>query len=288
LPRGTESVTVLSSRIDEGYLETLGIPLLQGRNISPADTSSSPRVALVTQAMATKYWPRQSPIGKRFRLIDANGQPWVEVVGVTADSKYNWIGEGPTSWIYFPQRQDQGLRSTLIVAAAGNAAALAEPVRNIIRDIDSNMPIAGMRTMEDFYYGNAIATVELLTRVTGGMGLMGLVLAIVGLYGLVAYAVARRTREIGIRMAVGAKPSTVLRSVLQQGLVLAAWGIAFGIIGCIAAVGLLRAAFPNTGVIDVTSYELVVSTVIAVTLLASFVPARRAARIDPLRALRTE
>ncbi|HEY1306442.1 MAG TPA: ABC transporter permease [Vicinamibacterales bacterium] len=288
LPRGTVSITVLSSRIDEGYLDTLGIRLLQGRNVGAADVATSPRIALVNQAMAMRYWPGQSPIGKRVRLMDRDGQPWAEVVGVTADSKYNWIGEAPTSWIYFAQRQDQGFRSTLIVGAAGSAASLAAPIRDSIRDIDPNMPIAGMRTMEDFYYGNATAVVSTLTRVTGGMGLMGLMLAIVGLYGLVAYAVARRTREIGIRMAIGAKPSIVLQSVLRQGFVLAAWGIGFGVIGCIAAGGLLRAAFPNTGRIDATTYALVVSTLVIVMLLASYVPARRAARIDPLRALRAD
>jgi len=288
LPQSTESLTVLSARIDEGYLDTMAIPIVRGRDIRTSDTADVPRVVLVNQAMATRYWPGQDPIGRRIRLANREGQPWAEVVGVTSDSKYNWIGEGPTPWMYMSQWQDPGARSTLVVASTGEAAALAAPLREIVREFDSNMPISGMRTMEDFYYGNAVGIVTALLRITGSMGLMGVALAVVGLYGLVAYAVARRTREIGIRMAVGAQSASVLRMVLRHGLVLAAWGVAFGVVGCVAAGGLLRAAFPNTGGIDLGTYLVVVPLLVGVMLLASYIPARRAARIDPLVALRQE
>jgi ABC-type antimicrobial peptide transport system permease subunit len=148
------------------------------------------------------------------------------------------------------------------------------------------MPIAGLRTIEEFYYGNAVGIVLTLVRIVGLMGVLGLALAMIGLYGLVAYAVARRTREIGIRIAVGAKPSIVLRSVLGHGVLLAGSGTALGVVGCVAASGLLRGLFPNGGGIDIATYVLVVPALLAVTLLASYIPARRAARIDPLQALR--
>jgi predicted permease len=288
LPRDNTSLTILASRIDEGYLATMAIPLVMGRGFAPSDTTDTPRVILINQAMADRYWPRQNPIGKRVRLMDRQNQPWAEVVGVTADNKYNWIGEGPTPWMYLPQRQEGGARSTLLVASTGDAAALAGPVRDIVKDLDPNMPISSVRTMEEFYYGNATSIVTTLTGVTGTMGLMGLSLALVGLYGLVAYAAARRTREIGIRMAVGAPSGSVLRMVLGHGLALATAGVVLGVIGSVAVGGIIRSVFPNAGVIDLTTYALVVPVLVVITLLAALIPARRAARIDPLVALRQE
>jgi len=288
LPRDTNSLTILSARIDEGYLATMAIPLVMGRGFVPSDTTDTPRVVLINRAMAARFWPEQNPIGKRVRLMDRENDPWAEVVGVTADNKYNWIGEGPTPWLYLPQRQDVGSRSTIVVASTGDAAALAGPVREIVKDLDPNMPISGMRTIEEFYYGNASGIVYALTTVVGTMGLLGLSLALVGLYGLVAYAAARRTREIGIRMAIGAPSRSVLRMVLRHGLALAAAGVVLGVIGSIAAGGIIRSVFPNAGMIDLTTYVLVVPVLVAITLLAAWVPARRAARIDPLVALRQE
>jgi len=288
MPRGIESISVLASRIDEGYLATLGIQVRRGRGVDITDTTETRLVVVINQAMATRYWPGQDALGKRVRLITRPGQPWAEIVGVTADNKFNWIGEAPTPWLYVPQRQDSGKRSTLVVASAGASASIATAIRDVIRDLDPNMPISGLRTIEEFYYGNAIGIVMVLVRVVGAMGMLGLALAMIGLYGLVAYAVARRTREIGIRMAVGAKPAVVLRDVLRHGFLLAGSGMVLGAAGCVAAAGFLRGVFPNTGGIDVTTFMLVVPLLVAVTLLASYVPARRAARIDPLRALRME
>jgi putative ABC transport system permease protein len=288
LPRGTESLTILSARIDEGYLGTMAIPILEGRGIQANDTANTPRVVVINQTMAERYWPGQDSIGKRIRLIDQAGQPWAEVVGVTADTKNNWIGEAPTPWMYLAQRQGPGMRGTLLVASTGDAVSLAPSLRDIVRNIDPNMPITGMRTMEEFYAGNATSIVRALTGVTGTMGLLGLLLALIGLYGLVAYAAARRTREIGIRMAVGAQSGSVLRMVLRHGFWLAAAGVVLGVVGSVAVGGLLRGVFPSAGTIDLATYVLVVPLLVAVTLLAAYIPARRAARIDPLVALRQE
>jgi predicted permease len=288
LPPDTENVIVLSSRIDEGYLGTMSIPLTAGRGIQAGDTASTPRVVLVNEAMAARYWPGQSAIGKRVRLANREGQPWAEVVGVTANNKSNWIGEGPTPWLYVAQRQDLGSRSTLVLATNGGAAALAPPLRTIVQEIDPNMPISSVRTMEEFYYGNATGIVSTLTTTTGAMGLMGLLLALVGLYGLVAYAAARRTREIGIRMAVGAQSRSVLRMVMRHGAVVSLSGVALGVLGSVAVGGTLRAVFPGADTIDVATYLLVVPLLFAITLAAAAIPARRASRIDPLAALRQD
>jgi predicted permease len=288
LPPGTNSVSVLSSRIDEGYLPTMQIQLVRGRGVESIDSEDAPRVAVINQAMATRYWPGQDAIGKRMRLVSRSDQPWAEVVGVTADSKSNFIGEAPVPWMYLAQQQDLGVRTTLVVASDSESAALASPLRSVVGELDPDMPISGVRTMEEFYRGNATGIVTALVLITASMGLLGLTLAMVGLYGLVAYLVARQTREIGIRMAVGAQSGTVLRMVLRRGFWRAAWGAVLGVAGCLAAGPLLRAVFPTVGSIDLKTYVAVVAILSAVTLLATYVPARRAARIDPLLALRQD
>jgi predicted permease len=288
MPQGAESLVVLSARIDEGYLDTMAIPVVQGRGIRSSDTADSPRVALVNRAMAERYWPGQDPIGRRIRLADSEGQPWAEVVGVTADNKNNFIGEGPTPWMYVAHAQDPGSRNTLLLATTGDSATVASFLRTAVREIDPNMPISGVRTIEEFYYGNATGIVNALVSVVGSIGLLGLGLALVGLYGVVASAVAQRTREIGVRMAVGARPGSVLHMVLRHGFALSALGVAIGVIGSIATGGLIGGVFPNTTGIDLTSYLLVVPLLVAITLAAAYIPARRAARIDPLVALRQE
>lgn len=287
-PTGTDSVVVQSSRIDEGFLTTMSIPIVRGRGIDVTDTEDAPHVVLVNETMASRYWPGQDPVGKRVRLLGRDGQPWAEIVGVTADGKYNYISESPIPWMYLPQQQDQGARSTLLVATSGDSAPLASPLRAVVREIAPAMPVSGVRTMEEFYRGNATGIVMALVGITASMGLLGLTLAMIGLYGLVAYVVARQTREIGIRMAIGAQRGSVLRMVLQRGLWRAAWGAAFGIGGCLAVTRLLKAVFPTVGSIDVGTYATVIATLAAVTLIASFIPARRAAHIDPLRALRQD
>jgi putative ABC transport system permease protein len=165
------------------------------------------------------------------------------------------------------------------------------PLREIVRGLDVNQPIYNVRTMEEFYRMRAVSIFNVLVGIVAAMGVMGLGLAIVGLYGLVAYAATRRTREIGIRMAIGASRTTVLRMMLRQGAVLAGIGLVIGLAGSVAAGRLLAAAFPNNGGNDQADYMallLVIPVVLAVTFLATFMPARRAARVNPMTALRYE
>jgi len=286
-PPGTESTTVQAARIDEGYLDTIGIPIVSGRAFQPTDTPDMPRVVIVNRTLAARYWPRQNPIGKRVRVGGPNA-PWSEIVGVASDSKYFWIAEAPTAFLYLPRLQDAGLRSTLLVATSGDSAAIAAPLREIVREIDSNLPISSIRTMEAFYERSAVNGIVGLVRIVSGMGLLGLGLAMVGLYGLVAYVAARRTREIGIRIAVGADPASVLRMVLRHGLMLAMGGTVVGVVGSTATSGLLRATFPSTQGMDVVTYVFVVPALVVVVMVAAYIPARRASRIDPLVALRTD
>jgi predicted permease len=287
LPPGTDTITVSSTRIDEGYLETIGIPLVSGRTFRETDTMDLPLVIVVNQALAARYWPGQDAIGKRIRLQGATG-PWSQIIGVAADSKYNWIGEAATPFIYLSRRQNGMPRGTLIVATTGASTTLVTEMRQVLRELDPNLPTSPVRTMEEFYQGSAVNSVAGAIRMVGWMGAMGLSLALVGLYSLMAYAVARRTREFGVRMAIGAPPRSVQGLVLRHGGWLVLTGVLLGVTGSVAVGGLLRGILPSTGGVDLVPYFLVVPTLAAVTLAAAYIPARRAARIDPLVALRQE
>lgn len=285
LPKNVDRVQVLASRVDEGYFDLMRVRLVAGRGFLASDSASAPGVAIVNQTMAAKYWPGQQAIGKRVRLGDGT---WRQIVGVAADTKYNSITEAPLDFLYLAARQDPAIRTTLLVGAADGSAALAAPVRAAVRTLDRDVAITGVWTVEEFYRGNATGLSRYLTGIVGGMGLVGLGLAMVGLYGLVAYTVSRRTREIGIRMAVGAQPASVLAMVMRHGAVLVGAGAVLGLSLTAGLTGLLRGMFPSTAGVDVGVYALVVPLLLAVTLVAAFVPALRAARIDPLSALRQE
>jgi predicted permease len=287
-PRGKEYATTLASKIDEHYLDTLGIPLVKGRNFTRQDDAGAPRVAIVNEHLAQHYWPNQDAIGKRFRSKDGD-DTWIQIVGVAKTGKYLFIAEPPSDFVYLPYRQSKPQEMTLVARSAGDSASLAAPLREVVRRLDVNMPIFNARTMEALYAMRATRIIDVLIETVGGMGIMGLALSIVGLYGLVAYGASRRTREIGIRMAIGATGPTVLRMVLRQGMVLSVVGLGLGIAGSVGAGAALRSAFPTgNDQRDPIALLLVIPIVLAVTMLAAYVPARRAARINPTEALRYE
>jgi predicted permease len=286
-PPGKDSATVFMSRVDERYFAVMGIPLLGGRNFTVNDNANAPKVAIVNEQFARRYWPNQDPIGKRLRTLDQ--QEAIEVVGLAKMSKYIFIAESPTEFVYFPYRQKTQPRMAIVAHAAADPGSLAGPLREAVHRLDANMPIFNVRTMEALYRMRATSIFNVLISTVASLGLMGLGLAIVGLYGLVAYAVSRRTREIGIRMAIGATAPNVLRMVLGQGVALALSGLVLGLAASVGAGGLLSAAFPTgDDRRDFVSLALVAPVVLVVTLLATYIPARRAARVNPVEALRYE
>jgi hypothetical protein len=248
-------------------------------------------VAVVNEQLARTYWPGEDPVGKRFRLNNPVG-PWVEVVGVAKTAKYTFLAEPPRSFVYLPYTQLPQRRMVLLAAALGDPASLAAPLRDVVRGLDASQPISNVRTIEEIYRMRTITILNVIIGLVAAMGMMGLGLAIVGLYGLVAYAAGRRTKEIGIRMAIGADRAIVLRMVLREGLVLASAGLAVGLLASVGAGHALRVMFPGSptreGLIDVVAFLLVASTVLAVTLVAAYVPARRASRVSLTEALRYE
>jgi predicted permease len=287
-PAGKDNVTVLSSMVDEYYFETMGITRLEGRNFRVEDNLDAPRVAIVNQHLAQHFWPNQDPLGKRFRLDDSE-KGLIEIVGVAKTSKYIFIAEPPSDFVYLPYRQKKPPRMTMVAQSAADPASLVTPLREVVHGLDTNLPIYNVRTMEELYRMRAVSVFNVLIGIVAAMGMMGLGLSIVGLYGLVAYAASRRTKEIGIRMAIGATRPTVLRLVLRQGVALALIGLVVGLFASVGAGELMRAAFPSgDNQRDVLAVVLVAPAVLAVTLLAAYLPARRASRIDPMKALRYE
>jgi len=286
-PAGKENAAVLAARVDEHYFDVMGLTLLRGRGFTIEDDAGAPKVAIVNEQFARHYWPNEDPIGKRFRQVRDGS--WVQVVGLAKTSKYLFIAEPPTEFVYLPYRQRRVDEMVMIVRSAGDPASLAGPLREAVHRLDPALPIYNVRTMEEFYRMRATSIFNVLITTVGGMGLMGLGLAIVGLYGLVAYAASRRTREIGIRMAIGADQTAVLKMVLRHGLVLAMVGLVVGLAASVGAGRLLAAAFPTgDDRQDVGSLLIVIPIVLAVTFLAAYLPARRASRTSPMLALRQE
>ena len=291
LPPGQESVTILASVVDEHYFATLGLSILNGRAFRATDAAGAPGVAIVNELAAARYWPGQDPIGKRARLHDSRG-PWVEIVGVARNSKYGFLTEPPREFVYLPYRQQSVRPMVLFAATAGDPASLVTPLRDVVRSLDANQPVYNVRTFEELYRMRVVVFLNLISRLIGAMGMMGLILALVGLYALVAYAASRRTKEIGIRMAIGAARADVLRMVLRQGVVFAIAGLGVGLAASVGVDKGLRAMFAGgvavDGQLDVVAFVLVAGSVLAVTLLAAYIPARRASRINPTDALRYE
>jgi predicted permease len=289
-PPEKDGDSVLYNTVDNGYFETMGVPIVRGRIFRTTDTAISPRVAVINQAMAERYWPNRDAIGRRFRLGGRSGQ-WVQVVGLAQTAVYTFMGEPRTPFFYMPLEQNPKPRMTLMVETEGDAAALTEPLRNLVRSIDAHQPVYNVRTMREYYQVRGLQFLRMIVNLVGTMGLLGLTMALIGLYGLVTYSVSGRTREIGIRMAIGAAQSEILRLVLRHGLTLTLIGLGLGLAGSFGLLRSIRALFSrlqDTGMFDPWTFIVVPVALFVVTMLASYIPARRAAAIDPNQALHYE
>ncbi len=290
LPAGKENLTLFSARVDEHYFAAMQIPIVRGRDFREEDSTDAPLVAIVNEQYVQHYLPNQDPIGKRFQLRERAASSWIEIVGVAKTTKYLWLAEPPTEFIYLPYRQHPQSEMVLLAESEGDPSSLVAPLRSVVQSLDQTQPIYNVRTMEQFYQMRTITIFNVIIGTVAAMGLMGLALAVVGLYGLVAYATSRRTKEIGIRMAIGAGRTTVLRMVLRQGLVLAIVGLIVGLLAGVGAERLLQAAFPSgdDNGFSPMAHILVTPIVLAAAFVAAYLPARRAARLDPMKALRYE
>ncbi len=284
LSRGQQNLSIMSNAVDEHYFSLMQIPVLSGRTFQSSDTASSPPVAIVNETMAQTYWPKRSAIGGRIHI----GKQTIEVVGIAKNIKYRDLSETPQPFLYLPFAQQYSDFMTLHVETAVDPATLAGPVLAEIRRLDPATPVQDVQTLNHFFQEGALFGNRLITQVVTAIGLFGLLLAVTGLYGVIAYSVSRRTREIGIRMAIGADPASVARLVLRQGMVLTGIGAAIGLILCLLVSQLLTSLLVGVSPRDVSVYIAVPLLLAAISLLACYVPARRAARIDPLLALRQD
>jgi predicted permease len=273
--------------VEPGFFKTLGIRLVAGRDFTTADTKQAPGVAIVNAALARRAWPDRDPIGQRLVRGDMNGdRQELTVVGVTTDAQLITLGGTVEPFIYVPMAQQYMTRVAFVTKNAGDASAVPQ-VRAIIRELNPNLPVSEAMPLRDV---TAIGLVpqRIAASVAGSLGLVGLILASIGIYGVTAYSVSRRTKEIGIRVALGADTSRVLRLVLRQGVTLAAIGVTIGIIFAAIASQFLASLLYGIPPLDPLTFAGACVLFALVTIGASYVPARRAALVDPVTALRTE
>ena len=280
-----DRVLVQVNTISLGYFQTMGIPVLRGRDFTPADIATSPMVVVVNETMAQQFWKGEDPIGKRFKFFGS--QDYTTVVGVARDSKYNGVAEEPLPFIYQALKQGYTPAGAIHVRAAGDAGALATAVRQAIREIDPTLSMFDLRTLEE-QVGQSLQQQRMNVILLTTFGGLALLLAAIGLYGVASYAVAQRTREIGVRMALGAQPSSVLGLVLGNGLILVGVGLAVGLAAALALAGTMQTLVVGVNPRDPVTFIVTPAILGAIALLATYIPARRATRIDPLIALRTE
>jgi predicted permease len=274
--------------VDPPYFENMKVPIIRGRAFSSSDAERSPLVAVVNEAMAARFWPGQDVIGKRFRSGDA-ASAMIEIIGVTRQGKYGSPAEDPAPFFYLPQAQAPSHYRVLQIRAAVPPEILIPAVKEQIHALAPGLPVFGVETMEETLEGgNGLLLFRMGTNLTAALGFVGLGLSLVGVYGVISYAAAQRTHEIGVRMALGANRGDILKLVLRQGLILVGAGVLAGLliifIASHAIANLLLGVAPG----DPLTLTVVAVFLIAVGMLASYVPARRAMRVEPAQAFKCE
>jgi putative ABC transport system permease protein len=284
-----DSLSIGFNVVGPRFLETAGARLLGGRGLDRTDTEQSRRVALVNATMVTKLWPGKDAIGRRFRVGGREGD-WVEVVGVVGDGKYMMVGEEPRPFFFLPLAQKYMSPITLMVRTGSEPTTLVAPLERILHEMDPDLPVFNVKTMAAHVRESALGLMPLRmgAAMAAGQGLIGLCLAVMGLYAVVSYAVTRRTREIGVRMALGAGRGDVVRLVVREGLRLTLIGIGLGLAASLGLGLVMSKVLYGVGAMNAGVYAGVTAVLLGVSAAACYLPARRATRVDPLVALRAE
>jgi len=284
VPHPHESMQVSRGNVGPNYLRTMRIPLIAGRDLSEQDRENSQPVAIVNQALADRYWPRQDAIGKRLQKKTGG---WYTVVGVAGNGKYRRVVYAPEPVVYLPLFQDYHENATLHVRVSGDPEAFAASVEKTVHELNPDLPLFNVTTLKSSMRLGTIFE-RVAGTFVGAFGLLALVLAAVGIYGVVAYTTRQRTHEIGIRMALGAQRRDVFRLVMGQGLRLTLLGLAIGLVVSLAVTHVLQSELFGVTATDPLTYASVAVLLCIVALLASYIPARRATKVDPMVALRYE
>jgi putative ABC transport system permease protein len=269
------------------YLPTLGIPLLAGRNFTAQDRLETPAVLIVSERFARRVWPGESPLGKQLMLDYNRGKYAYEVVGVTRDIRYYGLKSQPQAEVFIPHAQNAYLPMNVVVRTVADPLQMIGAVRQAARELDATQPISEVNTMQRLI-GRSLAPDRFALALLGLLAALALVLAAVGIYGVLSYTVAARTHEIGVRMALGATPRDVLRLALGQGMRLTMAGITFGLFAAWALTRLMKPLLFGVGTADPLTFVGGAFVLTLVAWLACYLPARRAAKVDPLVALRHE
>jgi predicted permease len=285
-PAPGEEISAEFGAVSVGFFRALGVRLVRGRAFTDLDGAQAPPVAIINETLANRLWPGEDPIGRHLRIGGIDQAPR-EVVGVARDGKYRTLGERPRAHIYRPVLQSYNSEVSLLVRTQGDPAPLLEGVRREIQALDSRLPVYGLKTLDE-HMGHALWWTRMGAALASSFGILALLLAAVGLYGVMAYAVTQRTREIGIRMALGARPRDVLGMVLRGALKLALAGVGAGLLAGLALGRLMSSLLFGVGSFEPAVFTLAPLLLLAVACLASLLPARRAALVDPMVALRYE
>ncbi len=286
VPAGQRRPAAGFNLVGREYFETMKIPIVKGRAFNAQDDERARPVAIVNELLAKKFWPGQDPIGRRFRM-EGTDKRWLEVVGVTRTGKYNYIFEDPGPYFFAPIAQQYRPLRVLQVRTTGVPEALAPAIQKEIRAINPDLPVYDVRSMEHMLQGpNGFFLLRMGALFGGALGALGLILALVGIYGVVSYAASQRTQEIGVRMALGARRGDILRLVVGQGLMLIGLGVVVGLAASFGVARLLTNLLFGISSTDPVTFVGVPLLLGSMAILASYVPALRATRIDPMTALR--
>jgi putative ABC transport system permease protein len=288
-PQGASEPIVPTVFTSPEYFAALGVPLLQGRGFQATDKEGSPLVVIINQTLAERYFADESPIGKRLKTggADRPRNPWMEIIGVVGDVKYSGLDAQPEPTYYVPLAQNTWRAAFLVVRAPLNPVSLAPAIREQIWALDKDMPIAKVATM-DRLLAESVAQPRFRTLLLGIFAALALVLASVGIYGVISYSVTQRTHEIGIRMALGAQAHDVSKLVIREGGALALIGVTIGLAASLALTRLMESLLFEVSTTDQSIFAGVGALIVAVAVLACWIPARRASRVDPMVALRCE
>src|SRR6266850_1843050 len=281
--------------VSPDYFRSLGIPLMKGRFFSPSDrveSAKDPMIVIINQTMAKQYFGNKDPIGSRIQTGDPDpNSPWETIVGVVGDVKYSGLDSGPGPTLYVPYNENGwamwAREMYLVVRSSGSAPGIVPAIRTQLASMDSTIPLAQIRTMDELL-DESLVQQRFRTWLVSGFAALALLLSAIGIYGLISYSVSQRTREIGVRIALGAQRSNVLGLVLRDVLQVLAFGLLLGLVGALSATRIMRSLLYSTSATDALSFVATSFTLIAVALLACYIPARRATKVDPMVALRYE
>jgi predicted permease len=286
-PKEQDEIHVHLLHIAPHYFETMGIPLLLGRDFRASDRENAPRVALVNQALARKLPGGGSPVGRRILYGQDPAVRDTEIIGMTADARFATLREPAPPTLYLPYRQRPRDRMVFAVRAAGDPGALAPTIRRTLAELDRNVPLVDVMTQNE-QINRSVRQERTFARLVSGFALLAVVLACLGIYGTLAYSVARRTSEIGLRMALGARPWNIIRLVLRESLIPVLMGAALGLAGAVASTRLIESMLFGLTPHDPPTFLAATLALVGSALVAAWLPSRRAARIDPMSALRCE